>query len=69
MISLLPVFGVFGRIALETLALGIISLVVKDFHVEWSSGSKIVAAGTITIIVVSFFLKIMLFSMMAALVH
>ncbi len=69
MIGLFPIFGLFAKIALETLALGLIGLVVKDFHVQWSEGSKIVAAGTITIIAVSYALKIMLFSMMAALVH
>jgi hypothetical protein len=69
MIGLLPIFGIFAKIALETLALGVIGLVVKDFHVQWSDGSKVVAAGTVTIIAVSYFLKILLFSMMAAMVH
>ena len=69
MISLIPAFSVFTSIALETLALGIIGMVVKDFHVQWTDGSRIVAAGTITIIAVSYFLKIVLFGMMAALVH
>lgn len=69
MISLIPAFSVFTSIALETLALGLIGIVVKDFHVQWSDGSKIVAAGTVTIIAVSYFLKIVLFGMMAALVH
>lgn len=69
MTGLLPIYGTFAKIALETLALGVISLVVKDFHVQWSDGSKIVATGTITIIAVSYFLKILLFGMMAAMVH
>ncbi len=69
MTALLPIYGIFAKIALETLALGVVGLVVKDFHVQWSDGSKIVAAGTVTIIAISYFLKIMLFSMMAALVH
>jgi hypothetical protein len=69
MISLIPSFSIFMSISLTTLALGLISLVIKDFHVEWTAGSKVVAAGTILIIAIPMFLRIMLFSMMTSLLH
>lgn len=68
-ISTIPIFGWFAAIALESLALGLVSAVVKDFHIEWAGGYQLVAAGAIAIIAVRYLLTLALFGLIASLVH
>ena len=68
-ITLIPAFGWVVAIALESLALGLVSAVVKGFHVEWAGGYRIVAAGAVTIIGLKYLLNLALFGLIASLVH
>jgi hypothetical protein len=65
----IPGFGLVAAIAIESLALGLVSAVVKGFHIEWADGYPIVAAGTVTIIAVRYLLNWLLFGLIASLVH
>lgn len=68
-ISTIPTFGWVAAIALESLALGLVSAVVKGFHIEWAGGYRLVAAGAVTIIAVRALLLLALFGLIASLVH
>jgi uncharacterized membrane protein len=41
-----------GAIATESLALGLVSAVIKGFQIQWADGYRLVAAGALTIIAV-----------------
>ncbi|GAB4543676.1 MAG: hypothetical protein Tsb0014_37460 [Pleurocapsa sp.] len=45
----LPIFGFVANVALQTLALGMTSIFVRGFKIDWSLGSKIIAAGAVTV--------------------
>ena len=68
-IFLIPTFSLIVAIALRSLALGVVSAVVKGFHVEWTAGYKIIAGGAITILAVKTILLVALFSMIASFVQ
>lgn len=65
LLAFLPIFFI-AKIALETLALGLTSAVVKDFKVEWSSGYPVVAAGAIMIMGLRTLLNWIVFSLLLA---
>ncbi|GFE69520.1 phage holin family protein [Chroococcus sp. FPU101] len=65
LLSFLPIFFI-AKIALETLALGLTSAIVKDFKVEWSSGYPVVAAGAIVIMGLRTLLNWIVFSLLLA---
>ena len=45
----LPVFGLAANVALQSLALGITSMFIKGFKIDWTMGYKVVAAGAVAI--------------------
>ena len=69
LISSIPILSLAVAIAIESLALGLVSGVVKGFYVDWSAGYPIVAAGAIAIITVRYILNLALFGFIASLVH
>ncbi len=54
---------------IKSLALGLIGVFIKDFHVQWSEGYLIVAAGTLIIIGVSFFFQMAMFSIIISFIN
>jgi hypothetical protein len=72
---LIPVFGFlgifggfFGWIAVQSLGLGLTSLLVKGFRVQWERGYWIIAVGVILINIVRFILNLLLFISLATMV-
>jgi hypothetical protein len=45
----LPIFGFVANVALQTLTLGMTSIFVRGFKIDWSLGYKIIAAGAVTV--------------------
>jgi hypothetical protein len=64
----IPVWGFFGWIALQSLALGLVSIVVKGFRVRWEEGYRWVMLGTVLITGVRLYLNLLLFNFLAGLV-
>lgn len=66
-ISTVPI-GWLGGLAFNSLILGLVSVFVKGFHVQWTEGYKIVGCGALVIILTRFILNLALLSSIAALV-
>jgi hypothetical protein len=64
----IPIFGILGWVAIQVLSLGVVSMVVKGFRVNWAGGYGMIALGVILTTFIRFILNLILFIFLASLV-
>lgn len=64
-LAMIPSLGWFTMIPMEVLAIGISSLVVKEFNVDWTEGYRPLALGAMIIIIIRLILSLMLYGIIA----
>lgn len=65
LIFMLPRGGLFSTIAMEVSAIGITSLIVKEFDVDWTYGYGSLMLGAVTMMAVRFVLNMTMYSVIA----
>ncbi len=68
-VYMIPGLGTFISIPLNVTMLGLASCFVKDFNIDWSEGSKSVAVGVITIMVIRMILSWSFYGAIAHFIH
>ena len=64
--SVLPVFGIYGSITMNVICMGLASMFVKDFHIDWSGGYRTLALGVGVINGIRMILSLLLYIAIAA---
>ena len=67
-LSVVPVFGIYGRVAMNVICVGLASMVVKDFHIDWTDGYRPLAMGAGIITGVRTILSLLLYGAIASFV-
>ena len=62
---MIPRIGFFSGIAMEVMAIGTASLMVKEFTVDWTYGYNSLMLGAVTMLAIRFILNMMMYGAIA----